>query len=192
MTAVVCRTCRMVLDSLPGVCPACGGTTFGSSADAPDPAALPPLNELGSARVHPDGWPGCVDCGRRYGDPGFPDLVIENDAWRAISPNHDTGGLLCPSCICARLEIAGIECQGGFLSGPLCNPDPIYTIRQAENRAEAAEAAVAALVEALELARNRLQRRALDFPMVSAERYETTEWADEATAALAAYRKARR
>ena len=66
----------------------------------------------------------CIDCGRKYGDEhGFPDLVIPNDAWKAISPTGDDGGLLCPSCICRRLHDAGITTTGRFTSGPLCGSD---------------------------------------------------------------------
>jgi hypothetical protein len=65
----------------------------------------------------------CHDCLRPYGDEhGFPDLVIPDDAWRAISPAGDQYGLLCPSCICRRLHAAGIECRGTFRSGPLSRP----------------------------------------------------------------------
>lgn len=62
----------------------------------------------------------CFDCGRPYGDQhGFPDLVIEDWAWKAIAPNHDAGGLLCPSCICARLHDNNIRSYGAFTSGPV-------------------------------------------------------------------------
>lgn len=64
----------------------------------------------------------CADCGRRYGDEhGFPDLIIPVDAWRRISPSGEgqDGGALCPSCICARLHKAGIQCEGAFVSGPI-------------------------------------------------------------------------
>jgi len=64
---------------------------------------------------------GCVDCGRPYGDQyGFPDLIIPDEAWLAISPTGHGGGLLCPSCICQRLHVRGITCEGRFTSGPLC------------------------------------------------------------------------
>lgn len=63
----------------------------------------------------------CADCGRRYGDEyGFPDLLIPDKAWLAISPKGHEGGLLCPSCICRRLHEAGIKAVGRFVSGPLC------------------------------------------------------------------------
>lgn len=63
----------------------------------------------------------CYDCGRQYGNEhGFPDLVIPDWAWRAISPTGNDGGLLCPSCICKRLHEAGIKnCPSQFNSGPL-------------------------------------------------------------------------
>lgn len=61
----------------------------------------------------------CADCGRDYGAPGFPDLIIPYWAWKQISPTGDDGGLLCPSCICARLEISNIRCEGAFVSGPI-------------------------------------------------------------------------
>lgn len=51
----------------------------------------------------------CYDCGRPYEDSGFPDLVIPNDTWAAISPTGDGGGLLCPSCICERLVKHGFK-----------------------------------------------------------------------------------
>lgn len=63
--------------------------------------------------------PTCHDCGREYGEPGFPDLVIPHDVWNSISPAGNEGGLLCPSCLCERLEKAGIKTTGKFTSGPL-------------------------------------------------------------------------
>jgi hypothetical protein len=62
----------------------------------------------------------CQDCDRPYGaEHGFPDLIIPFDVWKRISPSGDEGGLLCPSCICARLHKAGIRCEGAFMSGPI-------------------------------------------------------------------------
>jgi len=80
----------------------------------------------------------CHDCDRTYGEPGFPDLVIPNDAWRRISPTLDEGGLLCPSCICARLEKIGITCEGAFMSGPIetVSKPLMQVIRQMENLTE--------------------------------------------------------
>lgn len=65
--------------------------------------------------------PKCYDCNRLYGDEyGFPDLVVPDWAWRAISPYGNSAGLLCPSCICKRLYEAKIEnCPSAFASGPL-------------------------------------------------------------------------
>lgn len=83
----------------------------------------------------------CNDCLRDYNDPGFPDLVIPNSAWRQISPTGDEGGLLCPSCLCARLEHAGIRCEGAFMSGPIKTVSrPLMTaLRQIENLIERME-----------------------------------------------------
>ena len=62
----------------------------------------------------------CYDCFRPYGDEyGFPVLLIPDDMWIKISPTKDSGGLLCPSCICKRLYERGIHTQGLFESGPL-------------------------------------------------------------------------
>jgi hypothetical protein len=74
----------------------------------------------------------CVDCGRRYGDEyGFPDLLIETWAWKRISPSGDESGLLCPSCICARLHIEGISCMSAFVSGPLAvREDPPWALKE--------------------------------------------------------------
>lgn len=61
----------------------------------------------------------CLDCKRRYGDEyGFPDLMIPDDAWEAILPGWGDGGLLCPSCICARAYAAGVQAHAYFASGP--------------------------------------------------------------------------
>jgi len=64
----------------------------------------------------------CVDCGRHYGNEyGFPDLVLPNEVWAAISPRGDGGGMLCPSCICKRLADRGFEdVPAVFRSGPCC------------------------------------------------------------------------
>jgi DNA-directed RNA polymerase subunit RPC12/RpoP len=82
----------------------------------------------------------CDDCGRPYGDQhGFPDLIITKEAWRRISPTSDDGGLLCPSCICKRLHVAGMSnVEGAFMSGPIKSVDPslMHTIRLVENLRE--------------------------------------------------------
>ena len=70
----------------------------------------------------------CFDCSRPYGDEhGFPDLVVPHDVWKQISPTHDEGGLLCPSCICRRVAALGIECRAEFRSGPFAvfNDGPV-------------------------------------------------------------------
>lgn len=70
----------------------------------------------------------CADCGRRYGDEfGFPDLIIEDAAWEAISPRGGHGGLLCPSCICRRLYQLGITTRGYFASGQILNESAKFT-----------------------------------------------------------------
>jgi hypothetical protein len=61
----------------------------------------------------------CLDCHRRYGDEhGFPDLIVPDNVWEAINPGSDGGGLLCPSCICARAYRAGVRAVAYFASGP--------------------------------------------------------------------------
>ena len=83
----------------------------------------------------------CHDCARPYGDEhGFPDLVVSNAVWRRISPTGDEGGLLCPSCICARLHKTGIsDVEGSFMSGPIRAVDRVlmHTFRMTENMWEA-------------------------------------------------------
>ena len=78
----------------------------------------------------------CKDCRRPYGDQyGFSDLIIPYDAWKRISPTGDDGGLLCPSCICARLEKASIRCEGAFMSGPIISVSSptMHALRRVEN-----------------------------------------------------------
>ena len=86
----------------------------------------------------------CFDCGLLYADLGFVDLVLPNDVWAKIAPSHDGGGLLCPTCICARTQKAGIECVAMWRSGPFANQDDALSKMIA--RAKAAEAEVARLV----------------------------------------------
>lgn len=79
---------------------------------------------------------GCDDCGREYGNEhGFPDLIIPLSDWKRISPTGDECGLLCPSCICARLHKAGITCEGAFMSGPIetVSRPTMYALRRVEN-----------------------------------------------------------
>lgn len=83
----------------------------------------------------------CYDCGRAYGSPGFPDLIITNEAWRQISPYKNEGGLLCPSCICARLAKQKIRCFGAFMSDPIDSVSraTMHALRSAENNRETLE-----------------------------------------------------
>lgn len=81
----------------------------------------------------------CFDCQRPYGDEhGFPDLIIEKEAWRKISPTGDDGGLLCPSCICQRLHSHGIRTSGALMSGPIdtVSRQVMYNTRWIENLRE--------------------------------------------------------
>jgi hypothetical protein len=77
----------------------------------------------------------CHDCARSYGSGGFPDLIIPFWAWKRISPTGDDGGLLCPSCICARLHMEGITCEGAFMSGPITSvtAPTMNVMRRVEN-----------------------------------------------------------
>lgn len=92
-----------------------------------------------------DGRVRCFDCGRQYGDEhGFPDLIIPLDIWKRISPTGDEGGLLCPSCICARLCDAGISgVPAAFMSGPIDSIDrhAVQAYQMAENERLARERA---------------------------------------------------
>lgn len=77
----------------------------------------------------------CDACGRPYGDEnGFPDLIIEDWAWKEISPNGNEGGLLCPCCILENLEDMNIRCFGSFMSGKIksVTPDRLELIRKLE------------------------------------------------------------
>lgn len=69
----------------------------------------------------------CADCNEPYGSPRFPDLIIEDWAWKRISPTGDEGGLLCPNCICARLHIEGVFSRSVFTSGYLALVDETPT-----------------------------------------------------------------
>jgi hypothetical protein len=79
---------------------------------------------------------GCEDCDRPYGDEhGFPDFIIPLWAWKRISTTGDEGGLLCPSCIIARVHVAGFKCPAGLVSGNVrsVTEDTIQLMRQVEN-----------------------------------------------------------
>jgi len=79
----------------------------------------------------------CADCARPYGtETGFPDLIIPLDIWRQISPTGDEGGLLCPGCICGRLERRGFsDIPGAFMSGPIRSQtrEAMNALRRIEN-----------------------------------------------------------
>lgn len=83
-----------------------------------------PLNETGGARMRPDGRLGCIDCGELYGGPRFPDLVIDDESFAKVAPNPPDGGLVCPNCLNARLEAAGLfGVPAAFMSGAFANDD---------------------------------------------------------------------
>jgi hypothetical protein len=104
----------------------------------------------------------CLDCGLTYDDPGFCDLVVSDEVWRAISPTGHEGGLLCPTCMCRAARKAGLEgVAASFRSGPFASAhtapeaggetprheevrfnDPVEFWRE---RAEAAQARIAEL-----------------------------------------------
>lgn len=77
----------------------------------------------------------CYDCGLPYGDPGFADLVVPNEAWLAMSPTGHEGGLLCPTCMVRAATVAGLDVMAVFRSGPFAN-----AAESAEARLERAEA----------------------------------------------------
>lgn len=85
--------------------------------------------------------------------------VLHNERWKKIDQNE---AILACRALEARY-LAAIEPQ----------PDPRDEV-------------IARLVEALELSANRLQRCAVDYDTGSHEFMETSEWAEEARAALAA------
>ena len=79
----------------------------------------------------------CEDCHRPYGDGGFPDLIIPYWAWKKISTHGDETGLLCPSCICGRLEASGMKgVPAAIMSGDAIRSvtyDTMATLRGLEN-----------------------------------------------------------
>jgi len=81
----------------------------------------------------------CEDCDRPYGcESGFPDLLIPFEAWRTISTNGDDTGLLCPSCICARLYRAGLRSVPCSFAGDAVESvayETMREIRRTENEA---------------------------------------------------------
>lgn len=77
----------------------------------------------------------CEDCNRSYTDGGFAELIIPYWAWKQISTHGDETGLLCPSCLCARLTVKGITCPGAFMGGPVrsVSADTMEALRGIEN-----------------------------------------------------------
>jgi hypothetical protein len=77
--------------------------------------------------------PCCEDCSRPYTDEGFADLVVPNEVFAQISTTGDENGMLCPSCLIARLGRAGISTTLVALSGPVhCRPgDLVAAVRSA-------------------------------------------------------------
>lgn len=112
------------------MCKDCGEGTAGNYTDELSPIFAEHIECAAPGSAN------CADCGRLYGhEHGFPDLIIPFWAWMQISPTHDDGGLLCPSCICKRLHDAGIRCEGAFMSGPIIsvNEPMMNTLRRVEN-----------------------------------------------------------
>lgn len=72
----------------------------------------------------PNGPAACYDCLLEYGSPAWADVVLPDDVWERINPTHHRGaGLLCFSCINARLVAAGIENTPVIIaSGPMTRP----------------------------------------------------------------------
>jgi hypothetical protein len=80
----------------------------------------------------------CEDCGRPYDGPGFPDLIIPLAIWKQISTHGDETGLLCPSCLIARLDRAGLESVPAAFAGRAVESvtyETMAALRESENRA---------------------------------------------------------
>ena len=70
----------------------------------------------------PAGQGKCAECSQLYGT--WCDVMIPDDAWKAISPRGDEGGLLCPNCMHTLLVRAGYDhgdAPGMIMSGPMCS-----------------------------------------------------------------------
>jgi hypothetical protein len=78
----------------------------------------------------------CADCGLPYGDPGWVDAVIPDDAWREISPTGDLGGVLCITCMARRLTVAGRHVPVHIDSGPLSNESAYWWDRGVQHGRE--------------------------------------------------------
>ena len=51
----------------------------------------------------------CYDCPLPYGDPGWVDVSISDEAWLKIAPWPGGGGVLCLTCMTRRLLAAGLD-----------------------------------------------------------------------------------
>lgn len=80
---------------------------------APEPSRAAPAQEPVGTELKA----ACAGCDLPYGR--FPDLIIPDHIWEQIAPRPDGGGVLCPTCLCARLTDAGLKCEGAFTSGPI-------------------------------------------------------------------------
>lgn len=69
---------------------------------------------------------GCYDCGLEYEGPGWVETIVPHSVWDLIRPNgaEGTGGLLCITCICKRLEKLKLENVPVFI----CGIEPIIAI----------------------------------------------------------------
>lgn len=89
----------------------------------------------------------CWDCRLPYTDPGFADLVVPHNIWAKVSPTGHEGGLLCPTCLVRRAEMAGVQSVAEFRSGPfaLMNDGPVLDARALAAERDAAYRDVARL-----------------------------------------------
>jgi hypothetical protein len=80
----------------------------------------------------------CEDCSRPYSGHGFPDLIIPLAIWKQISTHGDETGLLCPSCLIARLDRSGLESVPAAFAGRAVESVTYGTmaaLRESEDRA---------------------------------------------------------
>jgi hypothetical protein len=59
----------------------------------------------------------CEGCGLAYGEDGWIECVVPDEAWNRISPTGDQGGILCITCIARRLKRAGLSGVPAMLCG---------------------------------------------------------------------------
>lgn len=67
----------------------------------------------------------CYDCGLKYDDPAWVDVLIPDEIWETINPTyHEGAGLLCFNCIARRCAAAGLDkVPVRLMSGALTNQD---------------------------------------------------------------------